>query len=77
MLERMRADPKLFNSILGTDDSNLRRTEIFNRYNLHYWVVNIPRTVRKDLFQDQFGNNLWADIINGVLIGPFRSSLDD
>lgn len=72
MLRRMQEDTDFFNRILWTDECTLKRVGIFNVRNTHCWSIENPHQVRRDHFQHQFSINLWAGIICGELIGPFR-----
>lgn len=40
--------------------------------NLHHWIAVIPLIVQEDRFQHQFRVNLWAGILDGRIIGPFK-----
>lgn len=52
--------------------TNFYRTGIFNTHNFHYWDYVNPQIVRNDHFQNRFEINIWAEILDGILIGAFQ-----
>jgi hypothetical protein len=58
--------------LLTTDEAGFKQDGIFNRHNNHLWAENIPNARRDANHQRQFSINVWAGIIWGDLLGPFR-----
>jgi len=56
--------------ILWTDEATFTRTSITNRRNAHIWVVENPHVVWPTSFQHQFSINVWAGMIDDLVIGP-------
>lgn len=57
-------------NILWTDESLFTRVGLYNVHNEHYWALINPHLIREDHHQVRFSLNVWAGIINDVLIGP-------
>lgn len=48
------------------------RAGITNHRNLHIWAAENPFAVRETTFQHEFSINMWAGIIDDLIIGPFE-----
>lgn len=71
LLRNSRMNVDFCKSVLWTDEATFNRTGITNHRNLHTWSVENPRLTRPSSFQIQFSINLWAGIIDDLLIGPY------
>lgn len=64
-------------NILWTDESTFTRIGLFNQHNAHWWATTNPHRFAEDHFQHRFSVNVWAGLINGVVLGPvFLRSLN-
>jgi hypothetical protein len=60
-----------FNSrILAMDETTFTRNGLMNFRNTHIWAIENPHVIRRTNFQQKFSINVWAGIVNGMLIGP-------
>ncbi|CAH1966697.1 unnamed protein product [Acanthoscelides obtectus] len=64
-------NPDFLKCILVTDESTFTRNGVNNFRNTHVWSVENPHAVRRAHFQQTFSVNVWAGMVNGMLIGPF------
>ncbi|CAH1988356.1 unnamed protein product [Acanthoscelides obtectus] len=64
-------NPDFLKCILVTDESTFTRNGMNNFRNTHVWSVENPHAVRRAHFQQTFSVNVWAGMVNGMLIGPF------
>ncbi|CAH1964393.1 unnamed protein product [Acanthoscelides obtectus] len=64
-------NPDFLKYILVTDESTFTRNGVNNFRNTHVWSVENPHAVRRAHFQQTFSVNVWAGMVNGMLIGPF------
>lgn len=58
------------NNILWTDEALFTRVGIYNRKNEHFWALNNPHVIKNCHHQVRFSVNVWAGIINNVIVGP-------
>lgn len=58
-------------NILVTDEASFTCNGIHSFRNTHYWALENPHVIRRTHFQQRFSVNVWAGIVNGVLIGPY------
>lgn len=71
LLHQHQLNPNFTMNILVTDEAIFTRNGIHNFRNTHYWALENPHATRRTNFQQRFSVNVWAGIVNGVLIGPF------
>lgn len=57
-------------NILWTDESTFSRVGIFNQHNAHWWASENPHVTMADHFQHRFSVNVWAGLLNNVVLGP-------
>lgn len=57
-------------NILWTDESTFMRIGLFNVHNEHFWSAENPHLTRRNAYQTRFSLNVWAGVINDVVIGP-------
>ena len=62
--------PEPRRNILWTDESTFGRGGLYNAYNMHHWAMNIPHITRTDSYQHRFSVNVWAGVLNTVILGP-------
>lgn len=67
---RVRLDPNFLKRILWTDEATFTRAGITNHRNAHLWLQENPHAVRASSFQHEFSVNVWAGMIDDILIGP-------
>ncbi|CAH2088862.1 unnamed protein product [Euphydryas editha] len=70
MLRKIRNELYFFDKI-WSDESSCKKDGYFNMHILHSWLTN-PHLVRENRSQYQFKINLWSEILNGEVIGPFE-----
>lgn len=58
-------------NILWTDESTFTRIGLFNMHNEHYWSAENPHLTRRNAYQVRFSLNVWAGIVNDIVIGPY------
>lgn len=56
--------------ILFTDEACFRRSGITNLHNEHVYSDENPHATKVTHFQHEFKINIWAGIINNVIVGP-------
>lgn len=71
LLQQNDRDENFTKSVLVTDEATFTRNGIHNFRNTHVWDIENPHAVRRTNFQERFSLNVWAGIVNGMLIGPF------
>ena len=71
LLHQHHLNPNFTMNILVTDEAIFTRNGIHNFHNTHYWSLENPHVTRRTHFQQRFSVNVWAGIVNGILIGPF------
>ncbi|EZA52959.1 hypothetical protein X777_07636 [Ooceraea biroi] len=71
LLHAVHDDARILTKILWTDEATFTRTGIANYHNSHTWSDNNPHAIRPAHFQHEFKVNVWAGILNGILVGPF------
>lgn len=71
LLRQNRLDPDFSKKILFTDESTFGREGTFNYHNNHYWSSENPHQKAVHYFQNRFSINLWAAIVNNVLVNKF------
>ena len=57
-------------NILWTDESTFGRGGLFNVHNMHQWAARNPHATRTDSYQHRFSVNVWAGVLNTVILGP-------
>lgn len=67
---RVRSDPNFCKKNLWTDEATFTRSGYVNHRNEHLWLQENPHAVKDSSYQHQFSVNVWAGIIDDVLIGP-------
>lgn len=69
---KTREDPEFPKTILWMDEAQFTRDGITNCRNLHKWCYKgqNPRLKRSSTFQVRFSVNVWAALIDNLLIGP-------
>nr|CAH7726603.1 unnamed protein product [Callosobruchus chinensis] len=72
ILERYRDDPFFLTKILWSDESTFKKDGYMNMHNYHEWHVENPHLTRQDRSQYRFKVNMWTEILNGQIIGPFE-----
>lgn len=70
-LQQLNRNEDFTKIILATDESTFTRNGIFNFHNNHVWAVENQHAVRRSNFQHRFSLNVWAGVVNGMLIGPY------
>lgn len=70
ILRKIRADPNFPKRIFWMDEATFTRDGITNCRNLHQWSHENPRLKRASTFQVKFSINVWAALIDDILIGP-------
>lgn len=71
LLAKHRRNPTFTKDILVCDESCFTRNGIMNFRNMHYWHIENPHAIRRTNFQQTFSVNVWAGLVNNMLIGPF------
>lgn len=71
LLEQTMNHENFINQILITDETTFTRNGTMNFRNTHVWAFENPHAIRRTNFQHKFSINIWAGIVNGILIGPF------
>lgn len=56
--------------ILWTDEARFDQEGVFNYHNMHVWATENPRAMRESSFQHRFSLNVWAGVVDDVLVGP-------
>lgn len=64
------ADQNFSRRILSVDEAIFTRNGINNFRNTHVWAIDNPHAIKRTNFQHRFSVNVWAGIVNGILIGP-------
>lgn len=67
---QIRRNPQFLKKILWMDESKFTRNGITNARNLHEWTHDNPHLKRASSFQVQFSINVWAGLLDDMLIGP-------
>lgn len=67
---RARRDQTFLRRIMWTDEATFTRSGFTNHRNEHLWQLENPHAVRQSSFQHQFSVNVWAGIIDDILVGP-------
>ena len=70
-LHRCVDNPEFPGGIIFTDEALFNREAVLNCRNSHIWDDANPHTRQPRAFQERFGINVWANIIDGNLIGPY------
>jgi hypothetical protein len=64
-------EPDFFNRVLWTDDAGFTRGVLMNLHNLRVWAEENPHPTRSSSLQHRFSVNVWAEIVDVRLIGPY------
>lgn len=70
LARQVREMPNFLEKILWTDEASFTRAGITNHRNDHMWMAENPHAIRQSNFQHEFHINVWAGIIDNILIGP-------
>lgn len=70
-LQQHENDQHFSNKILVMDEATFTRNGMNNFRNTHVWSIDNPHAIRRTNFQHRFSANVWAGIVNGILVGPF------
>lgn len=70
-LREQRRCREFLNHILWTDEATFTRAGFTNHRNAHIWAVENPHVMWPTTFQHQFSINVWAGIIDDLIIGPY------
>uniref|UniRef100_V5I843 Transposable element Tc3 transposase n=1 Tax=Anoplophora glabripennis TaxID=217634 RepID=V5I843_ANOGL len=70
-LNILRNNLNFASKILFTDEATFQRHGLTNMHNLHSWAHENPHEVSMTTFQHNFSLNIWAGIVENVLVGPF------
>lgn len=68
--QQLHLDSCFSRKILWTDESSFTNAGIFNRKNCHYYATEHPHLVKEVRPQRRFSVNIWAGILNNVVLGP-------
>lgn len=71
LLREYRRTVDFLKHILWTDEATFTRTGITNHRNAHIWAVENPHVLWPTTFQHQFSINVWAGMIDDLVIGPY------
>jgi len=71
LLREHRRTVDFLKHILWTDEATFTRAGITNHRNAHIWAVENPHVIWPTTFQHQFSINVWAGMIDDLLIGPY------
>ncbi|XP_071056994.1 uncharacterized protein [Onthophagus taurus] len=67
----IRENRRLLKCILFSDEAQFTRDGINNYHNNHRWSDENPHATQEHNFQHRFSINVWCDILNDQLFGPF------
>lgn len=70
ILRETRYDPNFLKRIMWTDEATFTRSGYTNYRNEHLWLQENPHAIRPSSFQHKFSVNVWAGMIDDILIGP-------
>lgn len=70
ILREERSNPNFLKRIMWTDEATFTRSGYTNHRNEHLWLQENPHAVRPSSFQHKFSVNVWAGMIDDILIGP-------
>lgn len=72
ILRKTRDNPEFPKTILWMDEAQFTRDGIVNCRNLHKWCPKgeNPKLKRASTYQVKFSLNVWAALIDNILIGP-------
>lgn len=71
LLQQHENDQNFTRKILVMDEASFTRNGINNFRNTHVWSVENPHAIKRTNFQHRFSVNVWAAIVNGILVGPY------
>lgn len=71
ILRQSRQNFHFYKTVLWTDEASFTRHGILNLRNLHRWERENPKAIRTSKFQHEFSVNVWAGLIDNLLLGPF------
>ncbi|XP_018368842.1 PREDICTED: ATP-binding cassette sub-family A member 2-like [Trachymyrmex cornetzi] len=71
ILQKLEENPQFLSQVLFTDEANFSRNAIINFHNNHLWSDDNPYTIIESRFHQQFSLNVWVDIVDDFLIGPY------
>jgi len=60
--------PGFARNILFTDESNFTRDGVYNSRNTHLWADENPKEYKIRSFQHRFSVNLWAGVLDNVIV---------
>lgn len=70
MLRKLNHNSKFLYNVLFTDEANFSSTSILNRQNIRIWAPRNPHAMHERFIQGHFSINVWADIVQNIIIGP-------
>lgn len=71
LLQQQRHDDNFTKTILVLDEALFTRNGMNNSRNTHVWSYENHHAVKRANFQHRFSVNVWAAIVNGILVGPY------
>lgn len=71
LLQKHTENPNFPSYIIFSDEATFTREGVHNYHNCHYWSQVNPHVVVRGSFQHRFSINVWAGIVNGMLLGPY------
>lgn len=71
LIQKCAEEPNFLRSILFTDEAGFTRDGVFNVHNTHIWSDENPHAIRESHHQQKFSVNVWAGIIDNILVGPY------
>ncbi|EZA47877.1 hypothetical protein X777_15252, partial [Ooceraea biroi] len=70
-LQQQRHDHNFTTKILALDEALFTHNGINNSHNTHVWSYENPHAAESTNFQHRFSVNVWAAIVNEILVGPY------
>lgn len=71
MMERISLDQQFLRNIVFSDEATFQLNGTINRYNCRYWSDANPYWIEQNHTQYPQKLNVWAGIVDDVIIGPF------
>lgn len=71
MMQRIDAEPNFLFNIVFSDEATFELNGHINRHNCRFWSDNNPHWMLEAKTQYPQKLNVWAGVLNNVLIGPF------
>ncbi|KZC07787.1 hypothetical protein WN55_09813 [Dufourea novaeangliae] len=70
-LQKLQSDELFLTKVLFTDEATITNCGQVNRHNMHYWSIQYPRWLREVDKQRPWSVNVWCELLNGEIIGPY------